>query len=94
MPSALKLAHERSDSAGASQKSCFTEQRGSVGAPLAAKQTRLALQGGLADCVDFLSVLLRRVRTLRGHADRPGLDRRDISMHIGVGFLATEATYD
>jgi hypothetical protein len=65
-----------------------------LGAPLAAKQTRLALQGGLADCVDFLTVLLRRVRTLRGHADRPGLDRRDISMHIGVGFLATEATYD
>jgi hypothetical protein len=65
-----------------------------LGAPLAAKQTRLALQGGLADCVDFLTVLLRRVRTLRGHADRPGLDRRDISMHIDVGFLATEATYD
>ena len=65
-----------------------------LGAPLAAKQTQLALQGGLADCVDFLTVLLRRVRTLRGHADRPGLDRRDISMHIGVGFLATEATYD
>jgi hypothetical protein len=94
MPSALKLAHERSDSAGASQKSCFTEQRGSVGGAPCGEADAACSAGGLADCVDFLSVLLRRVRTLRGHADRPGLDRRDISMHIGVGFLATEATYD